>query len=71
MEHLDVLKVVETLIRIASHDNHKNQGAVQKISADRVLPESAFEKAIECRAKVNIVSNTVRSEKEAIEGGGK
>ena len=70
MEHPDVLKVIETVIRIALDDNHKNQTAAQKILMDRMLPISTFEKAADNREKINIVINTIRPEKEAIEGGG-
>ncbi len=49
-------------------DNHKNQTAAQKILMDRMLPISTFEKAVDNREKINIVINTIRPEKEAIEG---
>jgi hypothetical protein len=68
LEHPDVPKVIETVIRAALDDNHKNQAAAQKILMDRMLPISTFEKAVESREKVNIVVNTIRPEKEAIEG---
>ena len=68
LEHPDVPKVIETVIRTALDDNHKNQTAAQKILMDRMLPISTFEKAVDSREKINIVINTVRSEKEAIEG---
>ena len=66
LEHPDVSKVIETVIRTALDDNHKNQTAAQKILMDRMLPISTFEKA--SREKINIVINTIRPEKEAIEG---
>ena len=68
LEHPDVPKVIETVIRTALDDSHKNQTAAQKILMDRMLPISTFEKAVDSREKINIVINTVRSEKEAIEG---
>ena len=68
LEHPDVSKVVETVIRTALDDNHKNQTAAQKILMDRMLPISTFEKAMDSREKINIVINTIRPEKEAIEG---
>ena len=68
LEHLDVPKVIETVIRTALDDNHKNQTAAQKILMDRMLPISTFEKAVDSREKINIVINTIRPEKEAIEG---
>ena len=68
LEHPDVPKVIETVIRTALDDNHKNQTAAQKILMDRMLPISTFEKAVDIREKINIVINTIRPEKEAIEG---
>ena len=68
LEHPDIPKVIETVIRAALDDNHKNQTAAQKILMDRMLPISTFEKAVDSREKINIVINTIRPEKEAIEG---
>ena len=68
LEHPDVPKVIETVIRTALDDNHKNQTAAQKILMDRLLPISTFDKAVDSREKINIVINTIRPEKEAIEG---
>ena len=68
MEHPDVPKVIETVIRGALDDNHKNQAAAQKILMDRMLPISTFEKAVDSREKINIVINTIRPEKVALEG---
>ena len=68
LEHPDVPKVIETVIRTALDDSHKNQTAAQKILMDRMLPISTFEKAVDSRETINIVINTIRPEKEAIEG---
>ena len=68
LEHPDVPKVIETVIRTALDDSHKNKAAAQKILLDRLLPISTFEKAVDSREKINIVINTIRPEKEAIEG---
>ena len=68
LEQPDVPKVIETAIRTALDDSHKNQTAAQKILMDRMLPISTFEKAVDSREKINIVINTIRPEKEAIEG---
>ncbi len=68
LEHPDVPKVIETVIRTALDDNHKNQTAAQKILMERMLPISTFEKAVDSREKINIVINTIRPEKEPIEG---
>ena len=66
--HADIPEVIETVIRTALDDSHENQTAAQKILMDRMLPISTFEKATDSREKINIVINTIRSEKEAIEG---
>ena len=68
LEHPDVPTVIETVVRTALDDTHKNQTAAQKILMDRILPMSTFEKAVDSREKINIVINTIRPEKEAIEG---
>ena len=68
MEHSDVPKVIQTVTRAALDDNHKHQTAARKILMDRMLPISTFEKAVDSREKINIVINTIRPEKEAIEG---
>ena len=68
LEHSHVSKVTETVIRAALDDNHKNQAVAQKILMDRMLPISTFEKSADSREKINIVINTIRPEKEAIEG---
>ena len=49
LEHPDVSKVIETVIRTALDDNHKNQAAAQKILMDRMLSISTFEKAVDTR----------------------
>ena len=38
LEHPDAPKVIETFIRAALDDNHKNQAAAQKILMVRMLP---------------------------------
>ena len=68
LQHPDIPKVIETVIRAALDDNHKNQTASQKILMDRILPISPFEKAVDSREKINIVINTIRPEKENLEG---
>ena len=66
--HRDNDKAIETIYRAVLDDNHKNQTAAQKFLMDRMLPISTFEKAVDSREKINIVINTIRPEKEAIEG---
>ena len=68
LEHTDVPKAIETVIQTALDDNHKNKTAAQKILMDHMLPISTFEKAVYSREKINIVTNTIRPEKEALEG---
>ena len=68
LEHPDVPRVKETVIRPALDDNHKNQAAAQKILMDRMLPISTFEKTVDSRERINIVINTIRPEKEPMEG---
>ena len=68
LEHPDVPKVLEKVVRTALDDNHKNQAVAQKLVMDRLLPISTFEKAVDSREKINIVINTIRPEKKAIEG---
>ena len=68
LEHPDAPKVLEKVVRTALDDNHKNQAVAQKLVMDRLLPISTFEKAVDSREKINIVINTIRPEKEPIEG---
>ena len=62
LEHPDVPKGIDTFIRAALDDNHKNQAAAQKILMDRMLPIRTLEKAVDSREKINIVINTIRPE---------
>ena len=45
LEHPDVSKVIETVVRTALDDNHKNHAVAQKLVMDRLLPISTSEKA--------------------------
>ena len=56
------------MIRAVLDDNHKNQAVAQKILMYRMLPISTFEKSSDSREKIDIVINTKRPEKEAVEG---
>ena len=60
--------MLEKVVRTALDDNHDDQAVAQKLVIDRLLPISTFEKAVDSREKINIVINTIRPEKEAIEG---
>ena len=55
LDHPDVPKVLEKVIRTALDDNQKNQAVAQKLVMDRLLPISTFEKAVDSREKINIV----------------
>ena len=68
LEHPDVPKVIDTVVRTALDDNHKNQAVAQRLVMDRLLPISTLEKAVDSREKINIVIHTIRPEKEALEG---
>ena len=68
LEHPDVSKVIETVVRTALDDNHKNHAVAQKLVMDRLLPISTSEKALDGREKINILIHTIRPEKEALEG---
>ena len=54
LEHPDVPKVIETAIRAALDDNHKNQAAAQKLLMDRMLPISVCDKNADIREKITI-----------------
>ena len=60
--------MLEKVVRVALDNNHKNQAVAQKLVMGRLLPISTFEKAVDSREKINIVINTRRPKKEAIEG---
>ena len=60
--------MIETVIRTALDDSHKNQTAAQKILMDRMLPISTFEKAAGSREEINIVIDTIRTEKRLLKG---
>jgi len=56
LEHPDVPTVIETVVRTALDDNHKNQTAAQKILMDRILPISTFDKQFDNREKIALTS---------------
>ena len=57
----------QKVVRTALDGNNKNQAVAEKLVMNRLLPISTFEKAVDSREKINIVINTTRPEKEAIE----
>ena len=68
LEHPDVPTVIETVVRTALDDNHKNQTAAQKILMDRILPISTFDKQFDNREKITINVSVIGKESETLEG---
>jgi hypothetical protein len=66
LEHPDVPTVIETVVRTALDDNHKNQTAAQKILMDRILPISTFDKKYDTKEKITINVSVI--EPETIKG---
>jgi hypothetical protein len=68
LEHPDVPTVIETVVRTALDDTHKNQTAAQKILMDRILPISTFDKQFDNREKITINVSVIGKESETLEG---
>ena len=66
LEHPDVPTVIETVVRTALDDNHKNQTAAQKILMDRILPISTFDKGTDLRERINIIISTIPIKDEKV-----
>ena len=66
LEHPDVPKVIETVVRTALDDTHKNQTAAQKILMDRILPISTFDKGTDLRERINIIISTIPIKDEKV-----
>ena len=66
LEHPDVPAVIETVVRTALDETHKNQTAAQKILMDRILPISTFDKKYDTKEKITINVSVI--EPETIEG---
>ena len=64
LEHPDVPKVIETVVRAALDDDHKNQTAAQKILMDRILPISTFDKGTDFKERINIIISTIPTTQE-------
>ena len=62
LEHPDVPKVIETVVRTALDDTHKNQTVAQKILMDRILPISTFDKKYDTKEKITINVSAIESE---------
>ena len=66
LEHPDVPAVIETVVRTALDETHKNQTAAQKILMDRILPINTFDKKYDTKEKLTINVSVI--EPETIEG---
>ena len=66
LEHPDVPKVIETVVRTALDDTHKNQTAAQKLLMDRILPISTFDKGTDLRERINIIISTIPIKDEKV-----
>ena len=58
--------VIETVVRTALDDTHKNQTVAQKILMDRILPISTFDKKYDTKKKITINVSVI--EPETIKG---
>ena len=68
LEHPDVPTVIETVVRTALDETHKNQTAAQKILMDRILPISTFDKQFDNREKITINVSVIGKESETLDG---
>ena len=59
LEHPDVPKVIETVVRTALDDTHENQTAAQKILMDRILPISTFDKGTDFKERIKVTISTI------------
>ena len=66
LEHPDVPTVIETVVKTALDDTHKNQTAAQKIPMDRILPVSTFDKGTDFKEKINITISTIPIKDEKV-----
>ena len=66
LEHPDVPKVIETVVRTALDDTHENQTAAQKILMDRILPISTFDKGTDFKERINITISTIPIKDEKV-----
>ena len=66
LEHSVVPKVIETVVRTALDDAHKNQTVAQKILVDRILPISTFDEKYDTKEKITINVSVI--EPETIKG---
>jgi len=68
LEHPDVPRVIETVVRTALDETQGNQTVAQKILMDRILPISIFEKQFDNRERITINVSVIGKESETLEG---
>jgi len=66
LEHPDVPAVIETVVRTALDETHKNQTAAQKILMDRILPISTFDRETDFKERINITISTIPIKDEKV-----
>ena len=66
LEHPDVPKVIETVVRTALDDTHKNQTAAQKLLMNRILPISTFDRGTDLKERINITISTIPIKDEKV-----
>ena len=66
LEHPDVPAVIETVVRTALDETHKNQTAAQKILMDRILPISTFDRGTDLKERINITISTIPIKDEKV-----
>jgi len=66
LEHPDVPTVIETVVRTALDDEHKNQAVAQKLVMDRILPISTFDKGTDLKERINITISTIPIKDEKV-----
>jgi len=66
LEHPDIPTVIETVVRTALDDSHKNQTAAQKILMDRILPISTFDRGSDLKERINITISTIPIKDEKV-----
>ena len=66
LEHPDVPAVIETVVRTALDETHKNQTAAQKILMDRILPISTFDRETDFKERINITISAIPIKDEKV-----
>ena len=66
LEHPDVPMVIETVVRTALDETHRNQMAAQKILMDRFLPISTFDRGPDLKERINNTISTIPIKDEKV-----